>query len=142
MNGSDFRRTASLLLTHLDPMTVRFIMMCSSFWWAGFLIIYPGTFKRHGYEYLRIVGNEYVWAGIFLFHALPVLWRFMEVTKSREIWTKVFHLYGLAVWTYSTAATNVAIGQMSPATGMEWMMIGAGVIVLFKLGNEREVVTL
>lgn len=141
MTSNDVRRTSTLLLSHLDPFTIRFLLAGASIIWSILLFWPVSTFHRHGFEYLRWLFPEEVWGALFLLHGTAVFWRLLEA-KSRPVWALVVNCYGFFLWTFTTASINIALGALTPGTGMEWMMVGASFFALVKTGLKREVVTL
>lgn len=138
-----FIATTRLIFSRLDPATIRVLLAAASVGWAVGAFPWFGfhPFRRHGYEVLAVMAPSWVWASLFLLHAIGVTWRFYE-RKEREGWHLFINVYGFVLWFSTTLAINFAIGTYTPTTGMEWTMVFASAWALMLTGKRKEVVTL
>ena len=98
-------------------------------------------FDRPAYALMAMVpGGEITWAVLFMLHCIGVHWRVIDKTE-RVGWGLAVNVLGFALWAYSTAAHNIALGQILPSTALEWTLVGFSGWALYRTGLKRELVT-
>ena len=60
---------------------------------------------------------------------------------ERVRWGIAVNVLGFAIWAYSTAALNIALGQILPGTALEWTLVLFSGWALYRTGLKRELVT-
>lgn len=159
---------ALVVFHHADTTTIRLLLGCAS---AGYavLLLWPmlvphihaaycwafsmfhstcgptapmiPLFDRPAYALMAIVpGGELTWAALFMAHFVGVHWRVIDRVE-RVRWGIVVNVLGFAIWAYSTAALNIALGQILPGTALEWTLVLFSGWALYRTGLKRELVT-
>lgn len=137
---------ARLVFFKSDTITVRLLLAAASFGY-GVLLIWPyfsggpHVFDRPAYALMALIpGGEWTWAVLFFSHCLGVHWRALDPTE-RVGWGLAVNILGVAIWAYSTASLNIAIGTLLPSQALEWTMVVASAWALYRTGLSAEVVT-
>ena len=159
---------AMVVFHHADTTTIRLLLGCASAGY-GVLLLWPAIvgpthsaycwafglfgsecaplmplvplFDRPAYALMAIVpGAEWTWAFLFLLHFVGVHWRVIDRTE-RVNWGLAVNILGFALWAYSTAALNIARGQVLPSTALEWTLVVFSGWALYRTGLTHELVT-
>lgn len=137
---------ARLVFFTSDTITVRLLLAGASFGYAVLLLWpylagTPHVFGRPAYALMALVpGGELTWATLFLAHFLGVHWRALDPVE-RVGWGLAVNILGVAIWAYSTASLNIALGTLLPSQALEWTMVIASAWALYRTGLSTEVVS-
>lgn len=121
-----------------DTTAIRALMAVGSTFCAIGLLLPLHTFERPSFRAMAYVASEETWGGLLLLHALGVFWRIYD-TRSRPGMAFAVNAVGIGTWMFSTCLIYYAVGEYSPATGMELAVILAALVALLRTGLNDEV---
>lgn len=121
-----------------DTTAIRALMAAASLAFAAGLWLPLHAFSRSTFAGMAYVASADTWAGLLTLHAVGVLWRIYDPTSRAGVGFAI-NAFGIGLWTFSTGLIWYAVGEYSPAIGLEVTVLAAAFIALIRTGLNDEV---
>ncbi|MGI4776971.1 MAG: hypothetical protein ACRYGA_02440 [Janthinobacterium lividum] len=128
-----FKIITAKIIRDIHIRTVRLILALASVVLASLYVSYSvlygigwsetPLFGRNGYQLLRWIAPAGAWAAAFYAHAFGVLW-VIYARRTPKLLPLVVNLWGFIVWAVMTLSLNFGLGNLTPGTSLEWVMVG------------------
>lgn len=133
-----FRLVTVEVFWRSDTTAIRALMAVASLAFAVGLLLPFHAFDRPVFAGMAYVASSSTWASLLVLHAIGAFWRIYDPTSRAGVGFAI-SAFGIGLWSFSTGLIWYAVGEFSPAIGLEVTVIAAAFIALIRTGLNDEV---